>query len=301
VRLSVVIPTRDRAETLAVTLARLRAQEGVDGQAEIVVVDNGSTDETPEVLASAAEGPGLPLRCLREPRPGPAAARNTGVRAANGEIVLFLGDDVRPAGPGLLAGHLNAYRDPNTGVLGRVRWDPAAGITPLMEWLDSSGVQFDYGRLRPGPVDPVYHLYTAHVSLPRAALMEVGGFDERFTTAAVEDLELGLRLSRRAFTLQYEPSLEGLHDHHTTYAASLRRAERVGVAAARFHAIHGPHPAVGRPSPMRRRALGAAARLLATSRYGPRLPARVRAFRWRVAHSAAYARGLSEAEADGPL
>lgn len=301
-QLSVVIPTRDRAQTLAVTLERLRAQEGVDGNAEIVVVDNGSTDETPLVLASAVEGPGLPLRWLREPRPGPAAARNAGVRAADGDVVLFLGDDVRPAGPGLLAGHLEAHRDRETGVLGRVRWDPAAGVTTLMEWLDSSGVQFDYGRLRPGPVDPVRYLYTAHVSLPKAALLGVGGFDERFTSAAVEDLELGLRLSRRGFVLRYEPSLVGLHDHPTTYAESLRRAERIGAAAACFHTIHGPkaHAAAGRPSRPKRYALRIAATLLAGSRCAPRLPPPVRAFRWRITHLAAFAHGLSQAERRAP-
>jgi glycosyltransferase involved in cell wall biosynthesis len=299
--LSVVIPTRDRAGPLASTLSALRAQEGVGGQAEIVVVDNGSKDDTPQLLAGAVNQPGLPLRSLREPRPGPAAARNAGVRAASGDLVLFLGDDVRPAGPGLLAGHLGAPRDGETGVLGRVRWDPAKPITTFMEWLDSSGVQFDYAGLQPGPVDPVRHLYTANVSLPKALLLEVGGFDERFTTAAVEDLELGLRLSRRGFKLSYHPALEVLHDHYTTYADSLRRTERVGAAAACFHTIHGraAHPAVGRPPPVRRGALRAAAALLAGSRCAPGLPAPVRAFRWRVAHSAAFARGLSEAERVG--
>src|SRR5205085_9729138 len=92
VRLSVVIPTSDRSETLATTRERLRAQEDVGGLAEIVVVDNGSTDDTPQVLADAAEGPGLPVRWLREPRLGPAAARNAGVRAADGDLILFLGD-----------------------------------------------------------------------------------------------------------------------------------------------------------------------------------------------------------------
>lgn len=298
VRLSVVIPTSDRSETLATTLEWLRAQEDVGGLAEIVVVDNGSTDDTPRVLADAAEGPGLPVRWLREPRPGPAAARNAGVRAADGDLILFLGDDVRPAGPGLLAGHLRAHRNGEVGVLGRVRWDPAAGITTFMEWLDSSGVQFDYGRLEPGPVDPARHLYTAHVSLPKALLREVGGFDEGFTTAALEDLDLGLRLSRRGFTLRYEPSLEGLHHHRMTYCESLRRAERIGAAAVYFHAIHGSsaHAAVGGPSVLRRYGLRVTATLLAGSRCAPRLPAPLRAFRWRVTHLGAFARGLSRGE-----
>jgi glycosyltransferase involved in cell wall biosynthesis len=297
-RLSVVIPTRDRADILAVTLASLRAQEGVAGECEIVVVDNGSSDGTSEVLRRAADGPGLPLRSLREPRPGPAAARNAGVRAARGAVVLFLGDDTRPADPRVLGGHLQAHDGGPMGVLGRVRWDPALEVTPFMRWLDSSGLQFAYGRLLPGRVDPVRYLYTAHVSLPKELLLDVGGFDERFTTAAVEDLELGLRLSRRGFTLVYDPALDALHNHHTTYVESLLRTERVGAAAARFHAIHGAsaHPAVGRPSRRRRRALRLAATLLAGSHPAQRLPPRLRSFRWRIVHSDAFSRGLTKAE-----
>src|SRR5690242_8788112 len=102
---SVVIPTRDRAETLERTLDVLAAQKAPPGGFELVVVDNGSTDATADVLRRAQERLPVPLAALHEPRPGPAAARNAGVRRAAGNVILFLGDDMAPAGADLVARH----------------------------------------------------------------------------------------------------------------------------------------------------------------------------------------------------
>lgn len=102
--LSVVIRSKDEAPRLALTLAALECQ--ADG-AEIVVVDDGSTDGTPGVLAGAASR--LPLVALRHPAAlGRSAASNTGARHARGELLLFLDGDTLPA-PDLLARHRAAH------------------------------------------------------------------------------------------------------------------------------------------------------------------------------------------------
>ena len=103
--LSVVIPTRNRRATLVDTLARVLAQECPSSGFEVIVVDNGSTDETADALADLARRSGGRLRGLREPLRGPAAARNTGAAAASGEVIVFLGDDTEPADDQLLASH----------------------------------------------------------------------------------------------------------------------------------------------------------------------------------------------------
>jgi glycosyltransferase involved in cell wall biosynthesis len=86
-RVSVVIPTRNRARLLAEAIRSVRAIEGPDLNLEVLVVDNGSTDDT-EQVASA-----LGARVLRSPIPGPAATRNVGIRAATGDYIAFLDDD----------------------------------------------------------------------------------------------------------------------------------------------------------------------------------------------------------------
>src|SRR5690606_16449022 len=107
---SVVVCTRDRAASLAVTLesiAGLRIPALV--VAELVVVDNGSTDGTPAVVEAFRRRSPLPLRYVRELRPGIAPARNAGMAAARGRIVVFTDDDVTVE-PDWLAEMLEAFR-----------------------------------------------------------------------------------------------------------------------------------------------------------------------------------------------
>src|SRR4051794_36855063 len=145
VDISVVIPTRERFEVLARTLEGLAAQDPGGVSAEVLVVDNGSRDGSLEHLRELAErwaGP-FPLEVVSEETPGAAAARNAGIARARGERVLFLGDDCRPAGPGLVAGHARAAG----AALGRIDWDPGIEVTPVMRWLAETGRMVDYGRV----------------------------------------------------------------------------------------------------------------------------------------------------------
>src|SRR4051794_20846413 len=84
---SVIIPTRNRSHLLADAIRSVRALEGPDLDLEILVVDNGSSDDT------AAVATALGARVLQATTVGPAAARNTGIRAATGEYLAFLDDD----------------------------------------------------------------------------------------------------------------------------------------------------------------------------------------------------------------
>ena len=92
--ITVVIPTRNRAPVLERCLKSLAGQTGEAPGFEIIVVDDGSTDETAVLLARLASKVPVPLRFFRQPTPrGASAARNLGVREASGEIVVFIDDD----------------------------------------------------------------------------------------------------------------------------------------------------------------------------------------------------------------
>ena len=86
-RVSAIIPTKNRAALLREALTSVRAVEGPDLELEIIVADHGSTDDTESVARAFG------ARLVREPKPGAAAARNTGMRAATGQYVAFLDDD----------------------------------------------------------------------------------------------------------------------------------------------------------------------------------------------------------------
>ncbi|HEY5976319.1 MAG TPA: glycosyltransferase [Solirubrobacterales bacterium] len=293
--LSVVIPTRDRADVLARTIAALAKQDAVEGGFEVVVADNGSGADTKSALDRARQSQRLQLRVVEEPRRGPAAARNAASAAAAGEVLLLLGDDTEPATEELLASHAALHRaHPSEGYacLGRIEWTPRTPVTDFMRWLDNGGPQFHFHELAPGAVSTEDHFYSSHLSLKRSALERAGGFDDRFPYAAVEDTDVGARLADQGVRLHFHPELVVWHDHPTTIAQSLARTERVGRSAALYNRIRTdrPHARVREPrgaarllAPIATPSLGALARVP--------LPFGARRAVWSLAHRSAFATG----------
>lgn len=291
---SVVIPTKDRSEALARTLAALESQQ-VNGELEAIVVHNGSSDETLAMVGERAARSRLTIKVIDHHEGGPAAARNAGVAAASGEIILLLGDDTEPAEEGLVEAHaaLHAARPQDSyAVLGRISWSPRNPVTPYMHWLENGGPQFHFAELAPGPVDAASYFYSSHVSLKRSIFERLGGFDVRFPSAAVEDTELGVRLADDGLELDYHPELLVLHDHPTTPEQSLRRAVAVGRSAALYNQLRPdrPHDKIKPPRGAAWAGVRAAAPFLLPA---CRLPAPrfLREKLWLALNRAGYARG----------
>ena len=180
---SVVVPTRDRAERLRKLLASLRVQSiGLDSF-EAIVVDDASGEDTRSLLEAEEAADGLNLRTIRRERSGgPAAARNEGWRAARAPLVAFTDDDC-VADPGWLEGGLvAASSNPGAIVQGRTDPDP--------DELGSYG-PFSHTLRIP---EPTPWFETCNVFYPRALLERLGGFDEQtFSAAAGEDADLAWR------------------------------------------------------------------------------------------------------------
>jgi glycosyltransferase involved in cell wall biosynthesis len=171
-KFSVVIATRNRAALLGGALSSLRAQAGAT-EIEAIVVDNGSSDATRAVTERYG------ATYLFEAQPNRALARNAGVAAATGEIVLFVDDDV-VLPPYFVAAHARAHAAsifPHV-VTGPIINVPASDVRPVPTFLNGSNAYF----------------CTCNVSVPRSALEAVGGFDASFDKYGWEDTELGVRL-----------------------------------------------------------------------------------------------------------
>jgi glycosyltransferase involved in cell wall biosynthesis len=185
VEIAVVVPARNAAATIGRTLAALAAQD-LGAQAEIVVVDDASADDT----AALAERAGA--RVVRLERPaGPAGARNAGVAATTAPLVAFTDADCEPA-PGWLRALAAALRDADL-VTGPIEPERAAG-------------PFDRTLRRDGP-SPLFE--TANLGVRRAVLDRVGGF-EPFAPAAGsrhfgEDVVLAWRALRAGARRAYAP------------------------------------------------------------------------------------------------
>lgn len=234
---SVVIPTFERPDTLFQVLDALGRQNGPP-PFEVVVVDDGSADETPERLR-AFRAPYC-FRSFRQANSGPAAARNLGVQWATGEIVLFLGDDTIPE-PEMLAVHARAHEEKRShpvAVLGYTTWPRERRVSPFLHHINEYGLQFGYGLIEDRESVPFNFFYTSNISLSRTLLTEAGLFDTSFPHAAWEDIELAYRLSRKGLRIVYRPDAVARHHHEITFASFRRRQETAGAAAAIFYAKH---------------------------------------------------------------
>jgi len=177
--LSIVIATRDRATFLERALESLAAQRDAP-PFEVIVADNGSTDATPAVVERAATHVPFPLRRIEAGNANRALARNAGIEVAVGELVLFVDDDVWLP-ENFVAAHARAH----------------ASAPQRRRAVTGPIVNVPSYEHRPAPTPANFSrafFCTCNASVPRAALREVGGFDERFDLYGWEDTELGLRL-----------------------------------------------------------------------------------------------------------
>jgi glycosyltransferase involved in cell wall biosynthesis len=288
--LSILIPTRNRRDRLLETLDALDRQRLDGAKAELVVVDNGSTDGTYEAL-QARGGKRIDLMGMKEERRGASFARNRALPLMRGSIVLLLGDDMVPEDEHLLAGHLEAHRarpEPNYGVLGQSRW--AEPVTPFMQWLETAGFQFSYDHIAAGSVDPAAFLYSSHASLKTETLRAAGGFDAERFPFLMEDTELGIRLKRQGFELEYRPDLAVRHHHPQTVRTFRRRMKVTGQAARRLREAY-PNDAPAQVTVPSKGPLYAPAALAARLALAAGVRGHLRERAWGAIMMAAYARG----------
>jgi GT2 family glycosyltransferase len=234
---SIVIPTFNRLSELCLVLEAVQQQEVPDyASLEVVVVDDGSADGTWRWLRRQPWS--LAMTLLRQENAGPAKARNRGVEIAGGDLVLFLGDDTVPQ-PGWLLYHLEEHRieESQLAVLGYTSFPPTAD-TPFRSWINELGAQFGYQLIESPRNVPFNFFYTSNISLPRPALVELGGFREDFPAAAWEDIELAYRATRNGLRMVYQPRARTLHHHPITPRSFCRRQRTSGRSAAIFAELH---------------------------------------------------------------
>lgn len=225
-RLSVVMPTFNRRESLKVTLDGLARQTYPTDQWEAVVVSDGSTDGTNEFLTDYAARAPFRLRPIVQENAGPSRARNRGIREATGEVVVFIDDDVEPV-PGFLAAHAAHHARSETAVvIGPMSPDPQRrNAEPSWIAWEHAMLEKQYTAFRTGewPKDNAgpNHFYSGNASVRRAHLLTVNGFDEQFTRQ--EDVEMAERLKRECGVRFYvDLEATGIHRPLRTWESWLK-------------------------------------------------------------------------------
>lgn len=230
-KISVVIPTYNRADSLAVVLPSLLNQTFPAEDYELLLCDAGSSDGTEELVAELNDS-----RLVFTPgeNTGRSGARNRGVREARGELILFTDADII-AEPDLLQQHFEFHQ--------RYPGDAVVGCEVQVDTLE------EYAEYRQDPqaharhsverkTVPWHYFLTGNASAAKADLLKVGVFDENFTGYGHEDLELGYRLQKAGCTLHYNPYAVNYHWHPVPYEEQCRKMFLAGKSTVRFYRKH---------------------------------------------------------------
>ncbi len=199
-RATIQLCTYNRAHLLGRVLDACFEQTAASDSYEVVLVNDGSSDETPRVIEAAARRATCRFTAIEQPNAGLARGRNAGIARATGERIIFIDDDVLPT-PSFVAEHLRSHdRHPAAVVRGAVINTESFERLPTPTWslANYSGNWF----------------WTSNVSVPLATLRAAGNFTESFREYGWEDIELGLRLralgvkgvfNRFAVAFHYKP------------------------------------------------------------------------------------------------
>lgn len=222
---TVVVCTHNRASLLSESLPDVVAQQLPGGPYEVLVVDNASTDDTPERVGNLIERYPGRVRYVREDRLGLSSARNAGIRHANGSIIAFIDDDAVPD-KGWLAALVSAFGDPTVECVGGpvipiLRGSLPPWFSPRLQPYISI---FDKGS---EPVRLSYNEYPRGVNIAfrREIFQTVGLFSPSFgrkgrSLMSYEEIELCYRIERAGWTILYVP---GASVHHMVHAERLSR------------------------------------------------------------------------------
>jgi glycosyltransferase involved in cell wall biosynthesis len=229
-KISVIVPTHNRKEILKRTISSLLQQSLSPEDYQIVVIDDGSTDGTGEMMGLNFKKELDDRICyLSQPNQGPNGARNLGIASASGDILLFINDDTIPDDR-LLELHQNehaTYPEDPVSILGQVMWSNQQSVTPLMKWLDHGGPLFSFYKISGHREVPWHFFVTSNVSVKKKFLSVIGPFDEDFREAH-DDTEFAWRAKRYGMRLIYCEDALTFHVHPQTFDKVINKMVLVG-------------------------------------------------------------------------
>jgi GT2 family glycosyltransferase len=234
--LSVIVATRNRAHSIAGCLDSIASAVSTASPiaAEIVVVDNGSEDETSSVLKRWAETCAVPMRLLSEPRKGLSVAHNCAFRGAQGRLLVFTDDDCRMS-KNYVNELLRHYASDTGPVLrgGRVELGDPADL-PLTIKTDAAPIRWNRQTNPARHVSLCGQIQGCNMTMPRTIVERLGPFDERFGSGSIissaGDSDYVFRAYLAGISIEYVPEMTVFHYHG-------RKQRSVGNALMREYSI----------------------------------------------------------------
>ena len=223
---SFIVCTRNRAAALETCIRSIETvcSTHAAGQCELIVVDNGSTDDTPERIARMVSASPLAITHLIDTRPGLAAARNTAMARARGGILVFIDDDCE-IDTNYLADLERHYANGESGIIrgGRVELGDARDLPFTIKRSNARE------RLT-CDVHPGGFVLGCNMTMHREVALRVGAFDERFgagtSLQSAEDTDYLLRAYRLGIPIEYVPDMLVFHHHGRRTRLAIEKLHR---------------------------------------------------------------------------
>lgn len=208
---TIVIPTYNRSAAVLETLNILSVIDYPHDAWEVVIVDDGSTDDTETSVREWLEHKSFQAQYLRQENAGAAAARNRGAWAARGEVLIFIDNDILVQ-PDFIQQHLRALKEnPACWIMGRVIHPPELRQTPFGRFRDDFHESF-YRNCLHDCLSETQGMTGQNVSIPKSDFLSLGGFDESYPGASCEDWELAMRARQRGTRVLFHPGICVLHN-----------------------------------------------------------------------------------------
>jgi len=215
VDVSIVVPVYNSEKTIEKTINALLSQKTRKNY-EIIVVDDGSTDSTPKILARYKK---QGIKVIRQKNKGPAAARNTGWKNAKAKIVAFIDSDCRPVSNWLEA-MAKPFSDKNVGAVGGTyRTENKYSLLARYVGLD---IEMRHSRFK----REIEGTGSFSIAFKKNLLKKTGGFDETYRKPTAEDFDLCFSIRKLGKKIMFAPGAIVYHYHPEKFFRFLKEQFR---------------------------------------------------------------------------
>jgi glycosyltransferase involved in cell wall biosynthesis len=234
---SIIIPTYNNLDNLKLCLRALEGQRYPRTDFEVIIVDDGSGEKIKKDALNYLQNININKKFLQSPHLGPAAARNRGIAASSGNLIIFIGDDI-VASENFISEHTRIHsRHPGAACLGLTLWHDSVKTGNFQNFLAPYGLHFSYHNITDRSNCGYGFFYTSNISLGKY-WFEKEKFDENFKYPAQEDVELSYRLHKRGLSIVFNDRALAYHRHVYTEKIFFDRRKQIGEAMALTAAKH---------------------------------------------------------------
>jgi glycosyltransferase involved in cell wall biosynthesis len=227
--ISVIIPTYNRRESVRRSLTALSAQTFPAGDFEVIVSIDGSEDGTLEMVSGFSSP--YELRYVWEQNGGKASACNRAIRAADGDLLVMIDDDMEPTAELLRAHHESHLKNPRAGVVGAAPIILDPDFSPVETYIADKFNTHLEKISQPGFKIRIWDFYGGNFSIKKELISETGPFDESYKAYGFEDVEYANRILKSGIKIIYSSDAKCIQHYNDNYRGVARKTINSGKNA----------------------------------------------------------------------